>query len=118
MAASSANLNIEQGSTFGATVTIKNADLTAFNLTGYSIRGQIRNRYSSSSVLLDLAPVIQTGSGNSLLVSGLVDIDLTAAQTAALPITHAVYDIEIFDVSGTVTKVLAGKAIINPEVTR
>jgi len=115
---SSADLIIQQGATFGATVTVKNSDLSAFNLTGYTGRGQIRNSYGATGILLDLAPVIRTGVNNSALVSGLIDIDLTAATTATLPIHQARYDLEIFNANGTVTRVLQGKVLITPEVTR
>ena len=116
--ASSADLTIEQGATFGATISVKNSDLSAFNLSGYTARGQVRNSYGASGVLLNMAPVIQTGVNNAALISGLIDIDLTATATAALPINEARYDIEIFNAGGDVTRVLKGKAIITPEVTR
>lgn len=118
MPSSLVNLTIDQGSTFGATVSVKNSDSSAFNLTGYSVRGQVRNKYSSTGILLNLAPVIVTGINNAALISGLINIDLTENQTAALPINEALYDMEIYNGAGTVTRVLQGKFIISPEISR
>lgn len=116
--ASSADLIIEQGASWGATVAVKNSDESAFDLSGYFVRGQIRNSYGSTGVLLDLAPVIRSGVNGSALISGLIDIDLSATGTANLPINQARFDIEIYNTAGEVTRVLQGKAIVTPEVTR
>ena len=54
--------------------------------------------------------------------SGLIDVNLAATGTAALPITQAIYDIEVYlnpnNMNTTsVFKILNGKANIHPEST-
>jgi hypothetical protein len=38
-------------------------------------------------------------------------------ETAALPVVQGRYDVEIYNVGGTVYRVLEGKANIHPEIT-
>ncbi len=61
---------------------------------------------------MDLHP--QKVSPNS---NGYIDIQIPAATTSTLPITEGVYDIEIYDSSGYVDKVVAGYVRVYPETT-
>lgn len=113
------NLDVIQGSTFSAQLSIKNADGSRVNLDGYSVRGHLRYNYGTGVVLMDLAPVINT-TAPLTAASGVIDVKLTAAQTAALPVIMGVYDIETYNNESPieVNKVLDGKVRIHPEVTR
>ena len=110
------NLDIIQGSTFSAQLSVKNSDGTAVDLNGYSVRGHIRYNYGASNALLDLAPTINTTAPYTA-ASGIINVNLTAAQTANLPVVMGVYDIETYN-SSEVNKVLDGKVKVHPEVTR
>ena len=112
------NLDITQGSTFSARLTAKNEIGTAINIDGHNVRGSIKNRYSDTSALVSFIPTIVNAS------EGTVDIVLSGTQTAILPITQAVYDIEMYktgadgeDDNSFVVKLLDGKVNIHPEVT-
>ena len=109
---------IDQGSTFLDTITLKNVDNTPFDLTNYSVRGQLRKSVSSSTATNFNCNVTDAANG-------VFTFALTAAQTAALVTQNYmpsiyVYDIEIYDTATqtTVYKVLKGRARIEPEVTR
>jgi hypothetical protein len=112
MATSYYNLDIQQGSSYSIRFNVKNDDGTYVNLSGYSARGHIKYRYSDATKLLDLNPQI-----HSSYVSGIVDVNLTAAQTAGLPIIQGIYDIEIFNSGGYVAEVIDGKVFVQPNVT-
>ena len=118
---SSYNFSVTQGSEVNVRLTITN-DGSAVNLSGYNVRGKVKGKYSDTGALIDLDPTIVTGTNGSLYPSGYVDIYLSGSQTAGLPVTEAVYDLERY-VTGTlgnetsVIKMLAGKFTINPEVT-
>ena len=118
---SSYNFSVTQGSEVNVRLTITN-DGSAVNLSGYNVRGKVKGKYSNTGALIDLNPTIVTGTTGSLYPSGYVDIYLSGSQTADLPVTEAVYDLERY-VTGTfgnetsVIKMLAGKFTINPEVT-
>jgi hypothetical protein len=52
--------------------------------------------------------------------AGKVSLEISAAQTSALTMTSGVYDLEIVsdDATPVVTRLLAGKVTVSPEVTR
>ena len=130
--ATSYDLNITQGSTFNVRLTTKDSNGSALNLSGYGVSGYIRNKYSDTTYLLDMDPTIVSGHSvdhdpNDVLKtdaihSGLIDVNLSATGTAALPITQAIYDIEVYlnpknMNTSSVFKILHGKANIHPEST-
>jgi len=130
--ATSYDLNITQGSTFNVRLTTKDSNGNALNLSGYHVSGYIRNKYSDTASLLNMEPLIVSGhaldqtlapgvlkASTDAIFSGLIDISLIPAKTSALPITQAIYDIEIYlDTAETsVFKILNGKANIHPEST-
>jgi hypothetical protein len=113
------DISIEQGSSLNLSLSATDSDGAYLNFSGYAARGKIKYGYGSSSYLLNINPQIDPS-----LVSGLINISLTADQTSLLPVTKAVYDIEIYTtgaigsiVSGYTFKVLKGYADISPEVT-
>ena len=120
------NITIEQGSTFVRLISIEQPDLDAdptgatfepFVLTGYSARMQIRRTVESSTVMLSLT----SPSGGIIISPGTpeneLSITISAAVTAGL-LTSGVYDLEIVDAGGLVSKVLRGTVTLIPEVTR
>ena len=126
--ATSYDLNITQGSSFNIRLTTKDSIGNALNLSGYHVSGFIRNKYSDSVGLLDLDPDIVSGQSvptdstnwqNDAIFSGLIDVNLNASETSTLPITQALYDIEIYvnNAETNVFKILNGKANIYPEAT-
>lgn len=117
--ATSANLDIVQGATYSARIAVKDSANDAINLSGYTTRGTARMSYAHSGSLIDLDPDVVSGSAPTYaaLPSGLVDINLTATQTASLPVIQGVYDVEMYNDAGTVTRILQGKINVSPEVT-
>ena len=114
------DLNVIQGSTFAALLTATNEDGTAIDLTSYEIRGSIKLNYSDSASLvdLDLARVADDPNANiHTYTGGKINVSLSAAVTAALPVAQAVYDIQMFNGTGYVAKLLDGRVNIHPEVT-
>ena len=112
------NLDIIQGSSFSARLNAKNSVGTAIDITGHNVRGTIKNRYSDTTPLIAFIPTIVSST------VGTVDVILSGTQTAILPITQAVYDIEMYrtgangeDDDSHVVKLLDGKVNIHPEVT-
>jgi hypothetical protein len=110
------NISINQGESYNLDATLISSSGTRVNLSGYDLRGQVRYSYGSTGILLNLAPTITND------ISGAININLTAEETASLPTTVAVYDIESFpsgqDVPNVVSRVLNGLFSISPEVTR
>ena len=119
MAAGVLDLTIEQGVDFGMAMTIKDANDTPINITGYTFRGKIKESAQDSSPVEEFTFAL-TDPGN-----GVVTVSLTAAETAAITATGDVYDeytpyvydIEMVDLSSKVTRLLNGEVTVSPEVT-
>lgn len=113
--ATSYNINCFQGDYLQLTLNIKDASGIAINLSGYEIRGQVRSSYGSTGVMLDLQPIITS------YPSGIISITVPSSESSALPVNEYVYDIERYPSgipTGNSIKLLKGKFIIAPEVTR
>jgi hypothetical protein len=106
------NITINQGENYDLTATLATTSGTAVDLTGYSLRGKIRYSYGYTGVIANLNPDVVSA------ISGIIHFALTPEQTASLPITIAVYDIEKFDPQeAAVSRVLQGSVTVTPEVT-
>lgn len=116
MTAATYNLNIEQGATFEESFVVRDSSNNLMDLTGYTARMQIRPFVSSPEVLLDASTV------NGILVitalEGRIDLVLSPLQTEQLLYTTSVYDLEIEDASGKVTRLVQGTVNVSQQVTR
>lgn len=106
-----ANISIDQGSNFTSTIEIEDAVGDSFDLSGYDVRGQIRKTYTSSTAT-DLDVSISNPS------NGEITMELSSTDTINLKSGRYVYDVEIYDNSGYVLRVLEGQVIVNPRVTQ
>lgn len=106
-----ANLTADQGSDFSYAFIIEDTTGNAKNITNYTLRGQVRKTYSSSTAT-DFTITATDAS------AGEIDIELTAANTAALKAGRYVYDVEIESTGGEITRVIEGQLEITPRVTR
>jgi hypothetical protein len=110
----SLTITCQQGSTFTRRLIYKIND-EVVNLTGYTARMQIRENHSSSAYILELT----VGSGITITgATGQVSITITAGATATIPSGTYVYDIELVAPNTTVQRLLEGKFVVTPEVTR
>ena len=115
MALSTYNISAEQGSDYLATITYKNSSGVLVNLTGYTARMQVRKTVSSDVAYLTLtsASGLTLGGG-----AGTIGITISASAMAQIPSGSYVYDLEIIDTSGKVSKILKGTFDIAGEATR
>lgn len=108
------NIRCDQGSTLERVITVTQSDGTPVDLSGYSARMQVRRRLGSEDTLLDL-----TTEGGEIVLGGedgTIAISISATQTAEVP-RSGVYDLELVN-GPTVTKILRGQFILQPEVTQ
>lgn len=119
MSAGIYNMTLEQGATKSITVTYKDSEGVAINLTGYSGRGSIKAKATDSTIIASFTVEIP----NPTL--GQVEITLSATALDSLALTGksymdaftAYYDIEIYS-GQTVIRLLNGAAIISPSITK
>jgi hypothetical protein len=114
MAAAIHDLIIDQGATWKVNLLYKDPAGDPINLTGYTAQLQLRTSYEAASASLSLA----TGTGITITANtGTIAILATATQTNSLVAGDYVYDLEI-TLSGEVTRLIQGRAIVRPQVTR
>lgn len=122
MLAGTYNITCEQGSTFSRVITVEYPDpddastMLPFDFTGYTGRMQIRRTIESSTFMIELTTA-NGGVAYTDAASGELTISMTAVQTAALT-TSGVYDLEIINSTGEVSKLIKGAFTLLPEVTR
>tara|TARA_E500000178_G_C17029989_1_gene760087 strand:+ start:22 stop:360 length:339 start_codon:yes stop_codon:yes gene_type:complete len=112
MAAGKHNFTLEQGATFDRQITVQENN-QALNLTGYSVRMQMRSTHDSSTIALTFTTTVASPA-----TEGKINLIATATDTAAIEEGIYVYDLEIESSGGSVTRLLEGQVTVSPEVTR
>jgi aminopeptidase-like protein len=105
------NLTIDQGSTFSVDIDVTDADGDALNLTDFTVQGQMRKTYTSSTATTFVSEITNA-------TGGVVTISLTAATTNALKAGRYVYDVEITSPASVVTRIVEGQVEVTPGVTQ
>ena len=108
--ATKANLVIDQGATYSTSITITDNQGDPVDLTLYSGAAQIRKHYTSSSYT---AFTVSLGG-----TSGSITLSLSANATANLTAGRYLYDVELTDNSGDVSRIFEGIVTVNPNITR
>lgn len=115
MPAGNYDLFIEQGATFKQSITWRDSVGNPVNLTGYEARLQIRTDLKSTTPIVSLTETAGITLGGVL---GTIELLISASDTSAIAVTKGVYDLELESSDGIVTRLLEGKVVIKPEVTR
>lgn len=105
-----ANLVVDQGANFTATIDLTDASDVVFNLTGYTVAAQLRKNYASSTATTFTAS--HTGS------TGKINLALSANTSSTIEPGRYLYDVEITSSGGTVTRVVEGIVTVTPGITR
>ena len=125
MPAGQYDITAEQGATFGLNMNYKDDNDNPISLTGYNARMQVRRSHTTSTMLLSGDAHSPSGTNITITVedtgaalpTGNVKVDILASTLSDVPAGNHVYDIEL--VSGdSVTRLLEGRFIVTPEVTR
>ena len=123
MLAGAYNFTIEQGTSFTRLIEIEYPDpddLTVFipfDLTGYSASMQIRRTIDSATPQITLTDSNGRIEIQSASVANAIRLTLSPEETALVE-TDGVYDIEIEDTSGVVSRILKGTVTLSRQVTR
>ena len=127
MRAGTYNFTCEQGSTFSRLIELEQPDLVAdptgqtfavFDLSGYTARMQVRRTIDSSTAMVTLTTengriIINQTPGSINHINIYMADELTATLQSS-----GVYDIEIINNDGEVSRILQGIFTVSPEVTR
>lgn len=105
--------------TVGQTYTASTGLVTYYaptDLTGYTARMHIREEVDSTTPIIELT---STGGDITLdVLVGKITVTISATVTATFTFETAVFDIELEDGSGEVTRIAEGEVTLSTEVTR
>lgn len=101
---------IEQGATFRYRLNLKESDETPYNISNFTIVGQIRRNHKSTTVAATFTSVA-TGPGE-------ITLTLSDEQTSTLVDRRYVFDVLIESPSGERYRVIEGIITVTPAVTR
>ncbi len=103
------NIVIPQAADFSQTLTKKNSDGSAFNLTGYSGEAVLKKHPSSTSST--------SFSVGITSLTGQVTISLTDVQTLALESGRHLYDVRLTASDGTISRMVEGSAMVSAGIS-
>jgi hypothetical protein len=105
-----ANLVIDQGADFSATIDVTDSVGDAFDLTNYTTAAQMRKNYASST-----ATTFSSSHNDSL---GQITLTLSSNTTADLDPGRYLYDVEMTSNTNITTRVVEGVVTVTPGITR
>lgn len=105
------NLYIDAGADYSIIVTANQGNGDPLNLTGYTVKSQVRKSYASPTAYDFTASIFAATSGK-------IRLSMTATQTSAIKPGRYLYDVEITSAIGEKRRVLEGIIIITPEITQ
>lgn len=108
------DFEIDQYASFQTTVTWKDDDGTPINMTGYSVKMDIKTGYDGDLI------VGLTSADDSIDLNeaaGQMTVTLTPVQTGAFSFVRAFYDIVVTSPTGFATRILEGTFLLNKGIT-
>lgn len=105
-----ANIVVDQGSSFSTSINITDTSDNTIDLTGYTGAAQMRKHYSSSNSTPFTVTVLPA--------DGVVRLALSANTTTNLVAGRYVYDVELTDNNGIISRIVEGIVTVTPNVTR
>ena len=116
MSAGRSALYIEQGATFRHQFTWLDKNKVPTDISGYTVRMQIRTAISQGTVLCELT----TENGRVLILNGpggKFELLISADVTATFNWKTGVYDLLVTSTIGEVTRLVEGSVTVSPSVT-
>ena len=114
MRAAKYDLIVEQGSTYNKRVQWKDSAGVGVNITGFTAFLKIKDTKKDASAIISLS--IGNGITATVPASGILDIGMTAAQTAVMNFDRAVYDLLLVNGSSKY-RILEGNVVLSRRVT-
>lgn len=105
-----ANITIDQGTSFATSIDVTDEEGNLVDLTGFTGAAQMRKHYTSSTYY-SFAVSISAGTGE-------VTLSMSANATNNVAAGRYVYDCELTDANGIVSRLVEGIVTVTPGVTR
>lgn len=114
MAALIYDMVINQGETWSISFPVMDGAGAPLAVAGWTARAQIRLHKQSTTPVFEWNTTI----GNAVCAATSLQLFLTPTDTANWLFDKALYDIELTDPQGGVTRIAEGKILLNAEITR
>lgn len=114
MATRSDSLTIQQGTTQSFLWPIVDANGDPVNVTGWSVRAQVRATVAAEAVLHEWSSTL----ANVTLGPDGVVLHSTPAVSLAWTWTRGVYNVLLTDLTGNVYEIAQGSITVDPSITR
>lgn len=112
MAVYVSNIVINGGTDFNQIFTLEDGNTnSALNLSGYSIKSQMRKHPASTGVTTFTSSIVDASAGK-------IKIGLSTSSTASLKSGRYVYDVVITDTANTMIRVVEGMVLVTKGVTQ
>ena len=105
-----ANITIDQGTSFATTIDVTDEEGNIVDLTGFTGAAQMRKHYTSSTYY---AFTVSISAG-----TGEVTLAMAANVTNNVAPGRYMFDCELNDGSGTISRLVEGIVTVTPGVTR
>ena len=105
-----ANITIDQGTSFATTIDVTDEDGNIVDLTGFTGAAQMRKHYTSTA---QTAFTVSISAG-----TGEVTLAMSANVTNNVAAGRYVFDCELNDGTGTISRLVEGIVTVTPGVTR
>ena len=106
-----ADIIIDQGSTYSTNLNLTDSSNNPVNLTGYVGRSQFRPSYDSNTAYSFTVSIPNPNTG-------VVILSLSANDSSNVAFGKYLYDVELVDSGGNVTRIVEGILTLTPEVTK
>ena len=107
------DFDVHQGETFKEEIKLVDIDGNNIDLTGKTAKGQIRKKPKDPTLIANFATSLS-------VPKALITFELTATQTAAIPVGQYFYDICAYETISGVRRIkyyIGGKFVVLPSVT-
>lgn len=107
------NLFVDAGTNYSNVITVASASGAPLDLTGYTVKSQMRKSYTSTTAYDFTCSVYDANNG-------LIRIQLSNSQSSAIPHGRYLYDLEITGPSPDLvkTRVIEGIVVVTPQITQ
>jgi len=112
MAVYVSNLVVNTGTDFNQTFTLEDGSTnSAINLTGYSIKAEMRKHPSSTGVTTFTSSIYSA-------INGQIKIGLSTTTTSSLKSGRYIYDVVVTDTSNVMSRVVEGMVLVSKGATQ
>jgi hypothetical protein len=105
-----ANIVIDQGTSFATTIDVTDEEGNIVDLTGFTGAAQMRKHYTSSTFYAFTVSITAA--------TGEVNLAMSANVTNNVAPGRYMYDCELNDGTGTISRLVEGIVTVTPGVTR